>query len=172
MNIIKTEIEHALCGILSGKEERVRSRDEFLSENIFVCQITLNIPGYPKRLTNDEKAVERFRSAFIKQWNSPPLREKNVANAAGVCWLGFFAGGTSAAQKAKRIAVSIEEETPDGRISDIDIIVTGGTISRSDLKLPQRKCLLCGRPAKECARDRNHSYSRLRSEFEKLIKKF
>ncbi len=172
MNIIKTEIEHALDDILSGKEERVRSRDEFLSENIFVCQITLNIPGYPKRLTNDEKAVEKFSRAFIEQWDSPPLFEKEMANAAGVCWLGFFAGGISAAKKAKRIAVNIEEGTPEGRISDIDVIVPERTLSRSDLGLPQRRCLLCDRPAKECARDRSHSYNHLRYEFEKLIKKF
>ncbi len=172
MNIIKTGIEHALDDILSGKEERVRSRDEFLSENIFVCQITLNIPGYPKRLANDEKAVEKFSRAFIEQWDSPPLCEKKIANAAGVCWLGFFTGGISAAQKGKRIAVSIEEGTPEGRISDIDVIVPERTLSRSDLGLPQRRCLLCDRPAKECARAQSHSYSHLRSEFEKLIKKF
>ena len=172
MNIIKTEIELALDGILSGKEERVRSRDEFLSENIFVCQITLNIPGYPKRLANDEKAVEKFSRAFIEQWDSPPLCEKKIANAAGVCWLGFFTGGISAAQKGKRIAVSIEEGTPEGRVADIDVIVPGRTLSRSDLGLPQRKCLLCDRTAKECARVRSHSYNHLRSEFEKLIKEF
>ena len=171
MNITKKKIDHALSDILSAREERVRSRDEFLSENIFACQITLNIPGYPKRLTNDEKAVAKFSRTFIEQWDSPPLCEKEIANAAGVCWLGFFEGNISAAQKAKRIAVSIEEGTPEGRISDIDIIVQGRTLSRSDLGLPQRRCLLCDRPAKECARDQNHSYNHLRSEFEKLIEK-
>ena len=84
--------------------------------------------------------------------------------------MGFFAGDLTAAKKAKEIAVNIEEGIPEGRILDIDIIVQIKTISRSDLGLPPRTCLLCSRPAKECARDRSHSYEELRTATEKLIK--
>ena len=170
MNINKTDIGDTLYEILSGREERVRIRDKHLSENVFACQITLNIPGYPKRISNDERAVESFGKAFIEKWTSCPLCEKKITNAAGVCWVGFFAGDLTAAKKAKEIAVSIEEGIPEGRILDIDIIVQIKTISRSDLGLPPRTCLLCSRPAKECARDRSHSYEELRTATEKLIK--
>lgn len=170
MNINKTDTGDALYEILSGREERVRIRSSYLSENIFACQVTLNIPGYPKRVPNDEKAVERFCKTFIDKWTSLPQHEKRTINAAGVCWIGFFEGDISAAKKAKEIAVNIEEKTPEGRIFDIDIIVQEKTISRSDLGLPPRTCLICDRPAKECARDRSHSYEELRTAIEKLIK--
>lgn len=170
MNTKKTDIENILSEILSGREDRVRTRNAQLSDNVFACQITLNIPGYPKRIPNDERAVEGFGKAFIEKWTSWPLCEKKIANAAGVCWVGFFAGDLTAAKKAKEIAVSMEEGTPEGRIFDIDIIVQTKTISRSDLRLPPRICLLCSRPAKECARDRSHSYEELRNTIKKLIK--
>lgn len=170
MKTEKTDIDNTLYQILSGKEERVRARNKHLSEDVFACQITLNIPGYPKRIPNDEKALERSGIAFIEKWGSDPLHEDKITNAAGVCWVGFFAGDVHEAQKAKEIAVGIEELTPAGRILDIDIVVPGKTISRSNLGLPHRNCLLCEKPAKECARDRSHSYEDLRTAIERLIK--
>ena len=170
MNTNKTDIRDALKEILAGREERVTIRNRHLSENIFICQVTLNIPGYPKRMPNDEKAVESLGRAFIDKWTHLPQLEKKITNAAGACWVGFFLGDQAAAKKAKKAAVDIEEKKPEGRIFDIDIIVPEKTITRSDLGLPSRKCLICDRPAKECARDRRHSYEELRSVIEKLIK--
>ena len=169
MKTEKTDIDNLLYEILSGREERVRTRDKHLSGNVFACQITINIPGYPKRIPNDEKALTISGRAFIEKWGSDPLHENKITNAAGVCWIGFFAGDILEAKKAKKIAVGIEEMTPAGRILDMDIIVPGKTISRSDLGLHSRNCLLCEKPAKECARDRGHSYEDLRTAIEKLI---
>ncbi|MDD4159469.1 MAG: citrate lyase holo-[acyl-carrier protein] synthase [Synergistaceae bacterium] len=166
----KNDIENAINEILSSKEERVKIRDKNLSENVFACQITLNIPGYPKRMLHDERALEKFRRGFLEKWDLPPLSEKKITNAAGVCWIGFFAGDLATAKKAKGLAVSIEETTPQGRISDIDIVTQGKSISRSDLGLPPRTCLVCGKPAKECARNCSHSYKDLRLVIEELIK--
>lgn len=170
MRIKKTDIENTLYEVLSGREDRVRIRNEHLSENVFACQITLNIPGYPKRMPHDERAVKRFSRIFIEKWGLDPFCEKKVINAAGICWIGFFAGDPAGAQKAKEIAIGIEERTSEGRIFDIDIIVPEKTISRSDLGLASRTCLLCEKPAKECARNHSHSYEDLRTAIENLIK--
>ncbi|MGD9666057.1 MAG: citrate lyase holo-[acyl-carrier protein] synthase [Synergistaceae bacterium] len=170
MNTNNTDIRDALNDILIGREERVKIRNKHLSENIFACQVTLNIPGYPKRMPNDEKAVENLGRAFIDKWTHLPQLEKKITNAAGAGWVGFFKGDHAAAKKAKETAVNIEEKNSEGRIFDIDIIVPKKTITRSDLGLPPRTCLLCDRPAKECARDRRHSYEELRAVIEKLIK--
>ena len=45
-----------------------------------------------------------------------------------------------------------------GRLLDIDVIAPdGGKISRTEIGLPARRCLLCGNPAPVCARSRAHS---------------
>lgn len=170
MKTKKPDTENTLYEILLGREERVRTRNEHLSENTFACQITLNIPGYPKRMPNDERAIGKFAGDFIEKFGLAPFHKKQSINAAGLCWIGFFAGDLSKAQKAKEIAIDMEEWTPQGRIFDIDIIVPEKTISRSDLGLPPRTCLLCEKPAKECARNQRHSYEELRAAIEKLIK--
>jgi hypothetical protein len=69
MNTIKTDTGDALSAILSGREERVRARDRHLSEVLFACQITINIPGYPKRIENDCKAIEKYASLFSLKWD-------------------------------------------------------------------------------------------------------
>ena len=170
MNRKKTDIKQTLSGILSGKEERVKARDKHLSDGVIACQITLNIPGYPKRIHNDGQAIEKFAVLFSRKWGSDPFLTENISNGAGLCWIGFFCGNFSDAQRAKEIAVGLEEGTPEGRIFDIDIIINGISLSRSDMGLPSRSCILCGSPAKECARERNHPYSDLRAAVEKLIK--
>ena len=169
MNTIKTDTGDALSAILSGREERVRARDRHLSEVLFACQITINIPGYPKRIENDCKAIEKYASLFSLKWGSDPICTETVSNEAGLCWIGFFRGWGSDTQRAKKVAVDLEECSTEGRILDIDIIVCGRSISRSDLGLPARSCILCGRTAKECAREMNHTYSDLRAAVKKLI---
>ncbi len=169
MRRIKTDTEEALRKILAGKEERVKKRDSVLYDNVFACQITLNIPGYPKRLKNDRQAIEKFSAEFIQKWSSGPFHEEKLSNGAGICWIGFFYGDKQDAQRAKKIAVAIEEGTPEGRLFDIDIIVKGISLSRKDMGLPCRSCVLCGRPAKECAREGTHPITDIRAKMEKLI---
>ncbi len=162
--------ERALSEILSGREERVNTRNAHLSDGVFACQVSLNIPGYPKRIQNDRQAIEKFALLFSHEWGADPFLTENISNEAGLCWIGFFHGDHPDSQRAKKIAVDLEEGTPEGRIFDIDIIVKGISISRAEMGLPSRSCIICGRPAKECARERNHPYSCLRDAVEKLIK--
>jgi len=51
----------------------------------------------------------------------------------------------------------IEEQHPIGRLFDIDVIKSDGEkISRCELNLAERSCLVCGKPGHGCARSRAH----------------
>ena len=64
-------------------------------------------------------------------------------------WL--IAGTLQSPRELKKLCVLAEESFPDGRLLDLDVTAQGGgAVSRRDLGLPPRRCLLCGRPA-ECA---------------------
>lgn len=43
------------------------------------------------------------------------------------------------------------------------------SLSRESVGLPPRKCLLCGRPARQCMRARTHSTAELLSEIDRLL---
>lgn len=62
------------------------------------------------------------------------------------------------AEDVKKITVSIEESHPVGRLFDMDVLRPGGkSVSRSEIGMPSRTCLICGEDAKVCARSRNHT---------------
>jgi holo-ACP synthase len=61
------------------------------------------------------------------------------------------------ALELKGATVTLEDGHPLGRLWDMDVIDPDrGSISRRALKLPPRRCLLCGEAAHACARSRAH----------------
>ena len=66
----------------------------------------------------------------------------------------------------KRIACAIEEQAPAGRLYDMDVVAPDG---RKLERAAPRRCLLCGRPAGECARSRAHSVSELQAATHALL---
>ncbi|KFB89717.1 2-(5'-triphosphoribosyl)-3'-dephospho CoA synthase [Serratia grimesii] len=74
------------------------------------------------------------------------------------------------AQRVKDCAIQLEVQQPIGRLWDIDVLDAQGRIlSRRDLGLSERRCLLCNQPAKLCARQRQHSSEELLQEMERML---
>lgn len=73
----------------------------------------------------------------------------------------------------KKITVSIEEKNELGRLFDFDVLNTKGeNISRIQIGLQERKCLLCNENAKGCGRSRKHSIDDLLNKVNQIIKNF
>lgn len=71
--------------------------------------------------------------------------------------------------EAKRIGTSIEEESRLGRLFDIDIYIEGGrSVSRSELGLPSRKCIICGEDPRICRKLDRHTTSDILKEIENI----
>lgn len=76
----------------------------------------------------------------------------------------FYAVVKTDATELKKLMVKIEENTKAGRLLDIDIFNESGIqISRSDLNLPERKCIICDKDAKICMRESNHNLIELKN---------
>ena len=120
-----------------------------------VC-LCMNIAGAIKRTENIERAFS---------WGL-----RNVKAVLAPCETLFDAAihektGPEAmlcvradARAIKRRLCALEDGEALGRLLDIDVIAPdGGKISRTEIGLPARRCLLCGNPAPVCARSRAHS---------------
>lgn len=71
----------------------------------------------------------------------------------------------------KRLCCGIEDETPAGRLFDMDVLEPGGQkIARSGLGLPPRRCFICSEEAAACARSRKHSVAELQKKTEELLR--
>ncbi|MFC0227998.1 citrate lyase holo-[acyl-carrier protein] synthase [Serratia aquatilis] len=74
------------------------------------------------------------------------------------------------AHQVKDAAIQLEIGQPLGRLWDIDVLTPQGHIlSRHEIGLPERRCLLCAQPAKLCARQRSHSTEQLLGEMERML---
>ena len=77
------------------------------------------------------------------------------------------------AMEAKRRAVEIEEEHPLGRLFDIDVILPEiRPISRQEIGMPQRRCIICDNEARLCMRMKLHTPSEIQEHIKRLIRRY
>ena len=71
---------------------------------------------------------------------------------------------------AKEMACDIEENTPLGRLFDIDIIDKQGVpISRESIGRPPRRCIVCENEARYCMRNHSHTQQEIQERIKQLI---
>lgn len=119
---------------------------------------TMNIPGPIKtslliRLGFLE-GIRRLENALTKA-EIPILYTKRIAYKTGYEQYYVLKGD---AREIKKIAARIENQDRVGRLFDMDVLdVDGRKLSRTELGMPGRLCLVCDEAAQVCARSRKHA---------------
>ena len=148
--------------MMRAREARAQAQRMLLMRHpgAVVVGLTMNIAGPVK--TN--AAIER---AFA--WGEACVRAVLAAHEVPFAHAIHEVTGPEAlfcvhadAAELKRRLCALEDGCAMGRLLDIDVIGADGMkLSRTDVGLHARRCLLCGRPAPECARSRTHSAQEL-----------
>lgn len=167
----KNEKQITMEDVLSMREERVRLQQEML--NAGKCPIisfSLNIPG-PVKTSPEFQAV--FEYGIEKIWETVRRNvwivvcELECRRKAGY---EFFMGVDAPEKAVKQAMTDIEDKERTGRLFDIDVIgLNGQKISRTEIGKSERKCMICDRPAYECARSRKHSVEELLTYIAELL---
>ena len=132
-----------------------------------IC-LTVQLPGPVKRnelsLKIARAGVEAVREAFAPEFEEQRDLETGFES--------FFLVSLSPAD-AKRLACSIEDTHPLGRMMDIDVIVPEAPVTvplgREALGLPPRKCLLCDNEVRLCMRARTHTTDELLAKIKEIV---
>ncbi|MDL2263535.1 citrate lyase holo-[acyl-carrier protein] synthase [Synergistaceae bacterium OttesenSCG-928-I11] len=158
-----------LYRLLAAREERAVVQKNILSSSQSGCLVQMmpNIPGYPKRIENDTNAVAIAEKSFKCKIAMKEAVRACLINSAGIALLLLFPSLDAA--DAKKIGIEVENTPGWGRALDIDIITRTGIVSRKDLGLPARVCVMCGKEAKICARERSHNVEELRDTVRRLL---
>lgn len=171
-SIFETGSPVDIAMVLANRDRRVavqqRISEQTPDETLIVTK--LNVPGPIKNNAALQQlftmGVSRFRSVLAQaNLAVTPITEWHELTGNELFWRS---SATSAA--VKRAAVTFEDTDVLGRIFDVDIL-TGNpakAISRTALGFPVRRCFVCQRPAKECARSRRHSVAELQAYFDRL----
>lgn len=161
--------------LLNHKEQRVLYQkklfQQFPEGTLVSC--TLNIPGPIKNNTDIlelfqegmrqvRQIVQKYDILYQKEIHLPSGNDGFIMLQAPVLLL-------------KKRMVELEETSIIGRLLDIDVLFYQKDVihvmSRKDLSLESRKCLLCSNEAKICGRSRRHSINELQHKIDQIYRK-
>ena len=149
--------------VLDRREARVADRQAWLARfGRPLVSLTLVFPGPQK-----DTAVSRYLfdegdaaiGSMLARAGWGVLAKANRRYATGPEGMQAV---DAEAEALKRTLVALEDSHPLGRLWDADVIDTAGaSVTRRQLGMPARACLLCGEPAHACARAGNHALADL-----------
>lgn len=169
-------MEHpvTLPEMLDAREQRMMRQQSLLRKyNCTLLCFTMNIAGPVKNSSLIRRGFA-IGNSFLKERITAegirPLHSEEVNEYTGNEAYYLF---DEPAESIKKLTVSIEEATDLGRLFDMDVLASDGTkADRTDLGFPARRCLICGKPAKECARSRTHTVEELQCRTTQILNDF
>ena len=166
----KAFLQNQLLREAAGKKERggTEQRDE---NQAAVISLGMNIPGPVKSgpsvygaFLEGCRCVETAVAEAGGKVEQAEVLEKKSGYAAV-----YLVAGVDRTD-LKKSAVKLEETHPLGRLFDIDVFdEEGSPMIRELVGAGRRKCLLCGKDAKECGRSRTHSVEELQKKVFEII---
>ena len=177
--------------LLRSRDERAALQLSFLREHpegTLLC-LTVQLPGEVKR---DERSAAVAEAGVAALREMFPERSFELLRDLPTGFEGYFVVPLEPLD-AKRAACCIEDEHPLGRLMDIDVIVASESASspvqasaqapapamapglcarpipRSAIGAPERRCLICSRPARYCMRARTHTTAELLAAIDELL---
>lgn len=162
----------SLDQLLASRDARAAFQQELLEAHpscTLVC-LTVQLPGPEKRnpvsLSIGQAGVKALQERFAGIVSHSQVRDLETGFEA--YWLV-----RAPAPETKRLCCEVEENHPLGRLMDIDVIGPGRSpVSREEMGLPPRKCLLCNHSARYCMRARNHSTEELLIKIRQMVAEY
>lgn len=161
--------------MLNAREQRsfvISDLARLVGEEGSVVSITLAIPGPVKTSPTLRALFQHFYDDVHAALSDCTLSEERLVMDAATGPEAQFAVSKNALE-VKRLLVPLEEAGKLGRLVDLDVLIGGSNpagISRTELGLPQRKCLICDKPSKECGRARAHSVPEMQQAIAEILR--
>lgn len=166
-------MEHlvSLTEMLDARERRALRQQRLLDR--YGCPLicfTMNIAGPVKSSSLIRRGFELGKQELTEKMAElqfVPLHTEEVHETTGS--EAYFVLNQDPLQ-IKKITSEIEDQNPSGRLFDMDVLTADGKkVERTELGLPPRSCLICGKPARECSRSRSHSVAELQEKTRHLL---
>ena len=158
----------SLDQLLDSRDRRVQHQKQLLLAYpgcSLIC-LTVQLPGPVKR-SRESLIIGQAGLAELLNKFGNVLRHTHVRDLE----TGYeaYLVVPMKARDVKRICCKIEDTHPLGRLMDIDVLDGVEPLSRADLGLPARRCLLCENEARYCMRAQTHSTEQLLEKIRELV---
>ena len=167
------EQQVTLIDMLDARERRAFRQQKLLSthQSPMIC-FTMNIAGPIKNSALIRKGFElgnRYLKEQLQIAHMDCLYYEEINEATGN---EAYYVIQSDPLLIKKLTSDLEDESELGRLFDMDVIHPNGEkVDRTELGLSPRRCLICGGPAKECARSRTHTVEQLQERTLQILTK-
>lgn len=156
--------------LLESRDQRCAFQQQLLRRyNLPLVSFMVNMPGPVKKCPLSEKLHALGCSELQKALGSAIVW--SVVKTLNTGCEGYFVVQADA-QELKRQTCFLEDTHPLGRLWDFDVHTAQGQISRIQLDIKPRLCLICKKPAPICARSRAHSVAELLEYINKLADQY
>lgn len=158
--------------MLAARERRVERRRDAFARRPEGPLVTVSIvmPGPVKDCALSRVAAAAARGALDRLFAARGWPATVLAETNGPTGPEALVAVAAEPRALKQAVVMLEETHPLGRLWDLDVAAPGDrTISRRDLGLAPRRCLVCDAPAHACARSRAHPLDVLLTAVEERI---
>jgi len=165
------DTEKMLHKILEGKEKRAQLQKKLITEyKSTLVSFTLNIPGMNKLGEKFKKVheigIKELEKELLKRNVLVKYKKINSSDAGYEAFLCIAEDSIT----IKKITTDIEERSKLGRLFDFDVFDNNyKLLSRTEISLPKRKCLLCDGIAVECSRSRKHSIEDILNKINEIM---
>ncbi len=151
-------VPQSLSDVLQGRDKRVLIQQHLQKQfEKPLVSFKLNIPGAVKYSPEIHEIFDAGVKAFRQQIEAKGhviAFEKSIVENTGPEYFAVMEASTAC---VKALTLHIEDQHPLGRIFDFDVLDEKGVqLSRQDLGMDQRLCLVCEKDAFVCARQRSH----------------
>lgn len=162
----------ALPDMLEARERRYWAQQALLKKHhkTLIC-FTMNIAGPIK---NSDRILRGFRLGqrmLTEQMASVGIPVTFQAEITEFTGNEAFYVVDGEPLRVKALTCEIEDNTSVGRLFDMDVLDRDGNqVSRKGLSLSERKCLICGGPAKACSSRRVHTVAELQEKTAEILR--
>lgn len=159
--------------MLHSRDDRQRRQRQYLDRypGLTLMVLTVVMPGSDKR-TDDSLVVARAAMCAIADEFAGSIKECSERDLI-TGFEGWFLLDIPPT-RAKQRASLLEDTHPLGRLFDIDVFdpESRAPLSRTEIGLEQRRCLICSRPARECMRSQAHPYPEILSHIHQTVEAY
>ena len=152
--------------MLNAREVRVERQQRLLKDCSCLICFTMNIAG-PYKISDAikcafDEGVSKIMFILEQHGIKPEKTEQYIEKTGVESYIAL----QREPLEIKKLTVQIEDNFALGRLFDIDVIQPGGEkVSRGDIGMPGRNCMICGSEGSACARSRKHTVEDLQQHF-------
>ena len=161
--------------VLDAREQRAARQRDWLQghEDCCLVSVTMNIAGPVKSTPLIRDGFRAGMGLVDDTLHNLGLSVRRADQWFAKTGCEGFRLVCGPADEVKRAMIGVEAASRFGRLLDIDVLGPDCIpLSRTELGLSGRRCLVCGEPAQVCGRSQRHSYEQLRNATNEIIHTF